>query len=243
MSLLHAETLHLAVNIFDRYCSFHVVDNYNLLGCVTLLIAAKYCDDRESAQTLRLICCSLCADSDLTRMEWYVLQELDWEVGHPTVADFQRSDLIISAEALCHPLLIHLSSYLAYIVLYHKEFISVRPSILSSCTLALAHDILKCQRPTDQTLNLPVCEQIVNSLLTHLICPPRALFNRYVRSHSSPLWLAIELHFQERMMQHPQVVSGVPIPMYGLDIERITMSDMGILPGETRYVGFGSCRL
>ncbi|KAA8576099.1 hypothetical protein EYC84_006261 [Monilinia fructicola] len=43
------ETLHLAVNLLDRYCSRRVVykRHYQLVGCAALLIAAKYGDKKE----------------------------------------------------------------------------------------------------------------------------------------------------------------------------------------------------
>ena len=45
------ETLFLAVNLLDRYCSKRVVykRHYQLVGCAALLIAAKYGDRKEMA--------------------------------------------------------------------------------------------------------------------------------------------------------------------------------------------------
>jgi hypothetical protein len=241
VSQLHPETLHLAVNLLDRYCSYRIDIDYELLGCVTLLIAAKYRDDRESTQKLEWMCCSLRDGSVLTRMEWNVLQELDWEVGHPTVADFQQSDLIASTKARRHPLLGYLSSYLAEIALYHREFISIRPSIMSSCTLALAHDILKCARPSDQAWIISVCDQVVYSLSTCLARAPAVPFNRYVRSRSSSLGTAIEMYLRGRTMLLLQAAAEVPT--HGIDIAHIMTHDSGISYRGPPYASYGSCVL
>ncbi|KAI6952582.1 hypothetical protein KC329_g19189, partial [Hortaea werneckii] len=87
------ETLHLAVNLLDRYCSRRVVykRHYQLVGCAALLIAAKYGDRKERVPTIRELksmCCSLYDDDMFTQMEWHVLQTLNWIVGHPTVTSF-----------------------------------------------------------------------------------------------------------------------------------------------------------
>jgi len=198
---LHPETLHLAVNLFDRYCTYGVVSDYVLLGCVTLLIAAKYRDDIENVQRLGQKCCSLRDRSVLTQMEWHVLQKLDWEVGHPTVVDFQQIDITTSIKALHNPLLEHwleqLSLYLAEITLYHREFASIRPSIVSSCTLALAHDILRLERPTGEAWTLSVSEHLIHRLSTHLARPPAVPFHRYVDFRSPYLRIAIELYLRK----------------------------------------------
>lgn len=198
---LHPETLHLAVNLFDRYCTYGVVSDYVLLGCVTLLIAAKYRDDIENVQILGQKCCSLRDRSVLTQMEWHVLQKLDWEVGHPTVVDFQQIDITTSIKALHNPLLEpwleQLSLYLAEITLYHREFASIRPSIVSSCTLALAHDILRLERPTGEAWTLSVSEHLIHRLSTHLARPPAVPFHRYVDFRSPYLRIAIELYLRK----------------------------------------------
>jgi len=226
VSQLHPETLHLAVNLLDRYCSYRIDIDYELLGCVTLLIAAKYRDDRESAQKLGWMCCSLREGSVLTKMEWNVLQELDWEVGHPTVVDFQQFNLIASAKSLRHPLLEYLSLYLAEIALYHREFISIRPSTVSSCILALAHDILKCERPSDREWIAPVCEPVVYNLSICLARPPTVAFNKYVRSRSPCLGAAIEMYLRGRLMLLLQATAE--FPTQGINTAHSVTHDSGV---------------
>ncbi|TKA64817.1 hypothetical protein B0A49_11450, partial [Cryomyces minteri] len=87
------ETLFLAVNLLDRYCSRRVVykRHYQLVGCAALLIAAKYGDRKERVPTigeLRSMCCALYDHDMFTQMEWHVLQTLNWIIGHPTVDNF-----------------------------------------------------------------------------------------------------------------------------------------------------------
>lgn len=99
------ETLHLAVNLLDRYCSRRVVykRHYQLVGCASLLIAAKYGDRKERVPTikeLKSMCCSLYDDDMFTQMEWHVLQTLNWMIGHPTVTSFQQ---LATSEMSCDP--------------------------------------------------------------------------------------------------------------------------------------------
>jgi len=72
------ETLFLAVNLLDRYCSRRVVykRHYQLVGCAALLIAAKYGDRKERVpmiKELKSMCCSLYDEEMFTQMEWHVL--------------------------------------------------------------------------------------------------------------------------------------------------------------------------
>ena len=87
------ETLFLAVNLLDRYCSRRVVykRHYQLVGCAALLISAKYGDKKDRVPTVRELksmCCALYDDEMFTQMEWHVLQTLNWAVGHTTVDAF-----------------------------------------------------------------------------------------------------------------------------------------------------------
>jgi hypothetical protein len=87
------ETLFLTVNILDRYCSKRVVykRHYQLVGCTSLLIAAKYGDKKDrvpTLQELKSMCCSLYDEDMFVQMEWHVLETLKWVIGHPTVDSF-----------------------------------------------------------------------------------------------------------------------------------------------------------
>jgi hypothetical protein len=133
------ETLFLAVNLLDRYCSRRVVykRHYQLVGCAALLIAAKYGDKKDRVPTVRELksmCCSLYDDEMFTQMEWHVLQTLNWIVGHTTVDAFLQ---IALSESPYDAEVEHMTLYIAEISLFHKEFVSTRPSVLARSALAL----------------------------------------------------------------------------------------------------------
>ncbi|CAN9195658.1 unnamed protein product [Alternaria alternata] len=138
------ETLFLAVNLLDRYCSCRVVRkcHYQLIGCIALLIAAKYGDKKDRVPTVRELksmCCELYDDEMFTQMEWHVLQILDWVIGHTTVDAFLQ---IALSEAPYDAEVEHMTLYIAEIALFHKEFVSTRPSVLARSALALARCVL-----------------------------------------------------------------------------------------------------
>lgn len=90
---LSPTTLFLTCNLLDRYCSRRVVykRHYQLVGCIALLIAAKYGDKKNrvpAIKQLKSMCCSLYDDDTFIQMEWHVLQTLGWTLGHPTVDAF-----------------------------------------------------------------------------------------------------------------------------------------------------------
>ncbi|KAK6419051.1 hypothetical protein LTR95_017118 [Oleoguttula sp. CCFEE 5521] len=181
------ETLHLAVNLLDRYCSRRVVykRHYQLVGCASLLIAAKYGDRKERVPTireLRSMCCGLYDDDMFTQMEWHVLQTLSWVVGHPTVTTFQQVAL---TGAACDPELEHLTWYLSEIALYHKEFIPVRPSIMARSALALARCILGRQQPPLDSWTSIYDPQVVLNLSNYIAQPSAALLRKYSSPHLS----------------------------------------------------------
>lgn len=138
------ETLFLTINLLDRYCSRRVVykRHYQLVGCASLLIAAKYGDRKEYVPTigeLKFMCCSLYEDEMFTQMEWHVLQTLDWCVGHPTVDSFLQLALI---DAPYDVEVENMARYISEIAMFSKDFISKRPSDMARSSLALARVVL-----------------------------------------------------------------------------------------------------
>lgn len=161
------ETLFLAVNLLDRYCSKRVVykRHYQLVGCAALLIAAKYGDRKDRVPTVRELksmCCSLYEEEMFTQMEWHVLVTLDWVIGHPTVDSFLQLGLSEDPEELE---IEHLSWFACEMALYRREFVSTPPSILARCALTLAKYILDRLHPTDadaELLSHPVFIQLAH---------------------------------------------------------------------------------
>lgn len=146
------ETLFLAINLLDRYCSRRVVykRHYQLVGCSSLLISAKYGDKKDRVPTIRELknmCCALYDEEMFTQMEWHVLNTLDWTIGHPTVESFLQIALVEDCDDYE---LHHMAWYICEIALYHKEYVSSKPSIMARASLALARGILGRPEPSEE---------------------------------------------------------------------------------------------
>jgi hypothetical protein len=138
------ETLFLTVNLLDRYCSKRVLYkiHYQLLGCAALLIAAKYADKKDRVPEISQLydfCNSLYDTGMFTQMEIHVLVTLDWIIAHPTVDFFCR--LMVAEEGYDQEVA-HMAAYLCEVALYHREFVSIKPSIMSRSSLELARALL-----------------------------------------------------------------------------------------------------
>ncbi|KAI9659722.1 MAG: hypothetical protein M1831_003620 [Alyxoria varia] len=138
------ETLHLAINLLDRYCSRRVVHkrHYQLVGCSALLVAAKYGDSKDRVpliKELKSMCCSLYDDDMFVQMEWHLLNTLEWQVGYPTVESFVHLAL---SEKPYDAELERMTWYFCETALFHKEFVSTPPSVMASAALALALAVL-----------------------------------------------------------------------------------------------------
>ncbi|ODA76166.1 hypothetical protein RJ55_08449 [Drechmeria coniospora] len=181
--VLLPETLFLTVNLLDRYCSRRVVykHHYQLVGCAALLIAAKYGDKKDRVpqiSELSNMCCGLYDAGMFTQMEMHVLNTLDWAIGHPTV-DFYSQLLVAyehdNKEVDC------MASYLCEIALYHRDFVSVKPSTMARASLAVARAILGRPEVADRELDLE--ESGVAELMSHHLEQPSPTL---ARKYSSP---------------------------------------------------------
>ncbi|KAK2601666.1 hypothetical protein QQS21_004817 [Conoideocrella luteorostrata] len=180
------ETLFLTVNLLDRYCSRRVVykQHYQLVGCAALLIAAKYGDKKDRVpqiHELNNMCCGLYDAGMFTQMEMHVLNTLEWTIGHPTVDFF--SQLMVTEEHDDREVE-QMANYLSEIALYHRDFVSTKPSTMARSSLALARAILG--RPEandgewDHTENLTLL-----TLSQHLNQPSPTLARKYSTPHMS----------------------------------------------------------
>jgi hypothetical protein len=138
------ETLFLTVNLLDRYCSKRVVykQHYQLVGCAALLIAAKYGDKKDRVpqiNELNNMCCGLYDAGMFTQMEMHVLNTLEWNIGHPTVDFFTQ---LVAAEERDSREVEHMAAYICEIALYHRDFVSTKPSVMARASLALGRAIL-----------------------------------------------------------------------------------------------------
>jgi hypothetical protein len=205
------ETLFLAVNLLDRYCSKRVVykRHYQLVGCAALLIAAKYGDRKERVpqiRELRSMCCSLYDDEMFTQMEWHVLQTLDWIIGHPTVDGFLQ---IAMHETHYDQEVEHLSWYITEIALFHKEFVSVRPSVMARSALALARCILNRPRLHQPEWVSNYDPGVVVALSNQLYHPSQVLSRKYATSNLSCVSTTVD-EFLRQQMQLQRASSSTP---------------------------------
>lgn len=228
------ETLHLAVNLLDRYCSRRVVykRHYQLVGCASLLIAAKYGDRKDRVPTIRELksmCCSLYDDDMFTQMEWHVLQTLNWVIGHPTVTSFLQLAL---TEISFDPELEHMSWYITELALYHKEFIPIRPSVLARSSLALARCILNRSQPRFSDWSARYDPQVVLNLSNFLQQPSQALVRKYASQHLSAVSTTIEMFLQRQSMLAQRSVQ-TPVNDVAMDVEIAAPANSNYLNPQT----------
>lgn len=188
------ETLFLAVNLLDRYCSKRVVykRHYQLVGCASLLIAAKYGDRKDRVPTIRELksmCCSLYDEDMFTQMEWHVLQTLNWAIGHPTVDSFLQ---IALSEVAYDPEVEYMSWYICEIAMFHKEFVSTRPSVMARSALALARCILGRSQPQYSDWTAEYDSFTMVSLSQQLHRPSQVLSKKYASSHFASVAVTME---------------------------------------------------
>ncbi|KAI1823209.1 cyclin [Xylaria intraflava] len=180
------ETLFLTVNLLDRYCSKRVVykQHYQLVGCAALLIAAKYGDKKDRVpqiNELNNMCCGLYDSGMFTQMEMHVLNTLDWTIGHPTVDFFTQ--LIVAEEADDREVE-HMAAYLCEIALYHRDFVSTKPSVMARASLVLARAILGRSEISDDAWD-NVEHLTVMKLSQHLHQTSVTLSRKYASPHLS----------------------------------------------------------
>ena len=191
------ETLHLAVNILDRYCSKRVVyrKHYQLVGCTALLIAAKYGECSKKVPRiadLAKMCCDLYDEVMFSQMEKHVLTTLDHTIGHPTVDAFLNMLLAETPGVFEDFELKYLSLYIAEIAMYYKDFVSTRASDLAKISLALGRVILGMGHD-EWTADCDT--QMMISLSQHLHRPSKILYNKY----ASPAFWSVSASLQEFM--------------------------------------------
>lgn len=188
------DTLFLAVNLLDRYCSRRVVykRHYQLVGCAALLVASKYGDKKDHVpqiKELKSMCCGLYEDDMFSQMERHVLSTLDWTVGHPTTDSFLQVAL---TESAYDPEVEHMTWYICEIALFHREFVSMKPSVLARSALALARCILARSQARPQDWAGAYDPAIVYNLSTFLFQPSSVLHRKYASMHLSAVSVTIE---------------------------------------------------
>lgn len=206
------ETLYLSVNLLDRYCSRRVVykRHYQLVGCAALLIASKYGDRKDRVPTvkeLKSMCCSLYEDEMFTQMEWHVLTTLDWKMGHPTLDSFLQLAL---SNAPNDPEVEHMAWYMSEISLFHKDFVSIRPSVTARSALALARSILGRPTPVQPKWAVTYDSITVWKLSQKLSQPSPVLLKKYASPHLSSVAITITRMLQIQAQMVRQMAPPTP---------------------------------
>lgn len=210
------ETLFLAINLLDRYCSRRVVykRHYQLVGCAALLIASKYGDKKEKVPTvreLRSMCCSLYDEEMFIQMEWHVLQTLNWVIGHPTIDSFLA--VILAQEEQKDVEAQYMTSYICELALFHKEFVSIMPSVLARSALALSRCILG--RPQTRLAGWAgeYDATVILNLANYLQSPSQVLARKYSAAQLCNVASTVAMFVEEqnRKSHPPTVQAASPI--------------------------------
>jgi len=147
-------TLHLAVNLINRYVSKRVVfkKHYQLVGCAALWIAAKFEDAKDKVPTVRELknmCVNAYEEDMFVQMEGHVLATLGWELGGvQTCEAFVEHQIarLRGQHGHVDGRLIHLSRFFLDLSLFGREFLSFKPSEVATASVALARHILGSQQ-------------------------------------------------------------------------------------------------
>lgn len=146
-------TLHLAINLVNRYVSKRVVfkKHYQLVGCSALWIASKFEESKDKVPTvreLRTMCVSAYAEEMFVQMEAHILASLDWELGSvQTCGAFVEHQIarLRGQHGHVDGRLIHLSRFFLDLSLFGREFLNFKPSEVATSSVALARHILGSQ--------------------------------------------------------------------------------------------------
>lgn len=152
---LRPEVLYLAMNIVDRYVSKRVVykKHYQLVGCASLWIAAKFEDGKDKVPLVRELadmCCKAYDESAFIQMEGHVLSTIGWVTGHPSAEAWLRTYTM--GERAEDVKVQHVARFLMEITLFHREFVGIQSSFIANGALMLARFI--CNKPRRVSLVL-----------------------------------------------------------------------------------------
>ncbi|KAH7418660.1 cyclin-like protein [Cadophora sp. MPI-SDFR-AT-0126] len=190
-------TLFLAINLLDRYCSRREVfkRHYQLVGCASLLVAAKYGERKGRVplmKELEKMCCSL--------FEEQMFIEMD--ISHPTVDSFLQ---IALTEGNYGVEVEHMARYICEVALCHKDFVSTKPSIIARASLALAKSILGSR----ETLILDQTEIFTTVALSQYL---QGISRILMRKYSPPHFSCSSIRLEHILAQQAAIGRGIVGP-------------------------------
>lgn len=208
----YQQTLHLAVNILDRFCSVWVFrHNYQLYGVVALWIASKYQEKSSNSvlsQWVRTAVVNRFGTSTLNWTEELILKSIDFVLGIPTCVDFyhlfaRRRNNSFEKNAIID----HLAEYFMDLTLVseNNSLYSKLQSEIASICLCLAEQILLC----NTSISAPPRCRAINSiqtstlmLINQAVNPPEVIRRKYSNSkYGDPsIMAAIWLRSQQKLL-------------------------------------------
>lgn len=148
---LQPETLFLACSIADRYISTRIVykRHYQLVVTTSLWIAAKYEDKKSrvpTAKELVTLCRNVYDAQMFIQMEKHILSTLKWNIGsivttHDCLKLLLAGDFLDTEQSQSSTKV--LSSFLAELSLYEKNFMYFSSPVKAIASLLVASRILK----------------------------------------------------------------------------------------------------
>ncbi|CAN6674248.1 hypothetical protein TRVA0_051S00144 [Trichomonascus vanleenenianus] len=212
---LQPETLYLAVNLVDRYCSMRIIyqRHYQLVGLTALWIASKYEDKKSRTPTksdLRKMCMDNYEEDMFVQMELHILSTIGWSIGHSTVESFLK--LSLGADNLTTSVAA-VSSFLGEVSLYSKAFMEFLPSTIASSAHTLALIILGFYPAVPSFVSKQVLE-CIQLLKEAMKTPSAALVRKYSSKQHFEAAIIVEEYVAKEKQQATQITfPPTPPPM------------------------------
>lgn len=208
---LQPTTLHLAINIIDRYTSKRVVfrKHYQLLGCTALWIAAKYEEAKDKVplvKELRAMCCDSYREQMFLQMEGHVLKTLEWNIGAATTDAFLQvmlTEPVIDDSSKT----LHLARMFTEIALFHREFIAFKPNAIAQGSLNLARLVLDQKHSTQ-----PASTMATSGVICALRSKMGEASNVLVKKYAQPAYDSVANILRDFLEPRERQFSRPPTP-------------------------------
>ncbi len=139
---LEPETLHLAVNIMDRYLAKEKITKkkLQLLGVACLLIASKFIDAYNACDVSLMVylCDGVCTANDIVEMELHLLVRLNYRISAPNSRSFLS---IYLTECQADECITSISHFIVDATLVSYHLLEYLPSEVACAALLLARKI------------------------------------------------------------------------------------------------------
>jgi cyclin B len=140
---LEPETLHLAVNIMDRYLAKEEITKKKLylLGAACLLIASKFIDAHNPCDVslMAYLCDGVFTANDIVEMELHLLVRLDYQISAPNSRSFLSIYLLTASQA--DECITSISHFIVDATLVSYNLLEYLPSEIACAALLLARKI------------------------------------------------------------------------------------------------------